>query len=95
MRGPTREQRAASRRAPGTAPVRYQRLTPDGPPSLPGRRAVRLYALPERGVARPAGFEPAASWFVVKCPFAISLVLQCFSLGTTTMLQGIRRKIVH
>ncbi len=45
----------ASRRAPGTAPARDQRVTPHGPPSLPGRGAVRLYALPERGVTLHAG----------------------------------------
>ena len=45
MRGPTREQRAANKRASGT--VRYQRSTPGGP--VPSR-AVRLCGLSERGV---------------------------------------------
>jgi hypothetical protein len=48
-----------------------------------------------RKVARPAGLEPATSWFVGNSRYAISLVLRGFGSDETLLLAGVRRHIVH
>ena len=45
--------------------------------------------------ARPAGLEPATSWFVAQCRLLISLVLRGFSSGHDLLLLGVREQIVH
>ena len=46
-------------------------------------------------LARPAGLEPATSWFVGYGRYVISLVLRGFGSDETLLLPGVRREIVH
>jgi hypothetical protein len=47
------------------------------------------------GMARPAGLEPATSWFVGNCGCLASLVYRVCSSGRIPLLPGVREEIVH